>query len=103
MLVTQAGDLDSLRKDYSNCMVDVTIEHLDKKTGTRAFKKAAQGACLEKRSAYIEALAKDEVAYGSTPEEAQEYAREEADSVMNAMVNGYDDMQQSNTRPSKET
>ncbi|MEM1131685.1 MAG: hypothetical protein AAGH53_01985 [Pseudomonadota bacterium] len=102
MVAAQAADADALRKAYSNCMVDVTIENLDNKVKERAFRNVAKDACPAERAAYIEAIVKDEMEYDATQEEAQKYATEEADGIIEAMAGGYGDMVASNTRPSKE-
>lgn len=102
VLATQAADIETLRKDYSNCVVDMTIESLDNNMADRAFKKAAAEACPEKREKYIEALFKDERDFGASDSEAREYAEEEADAVLLGMVNGYADMKAANTRPVRE-
>ncbi|WOE74019.1 hypothetical protein [Alterisphingorhabdus coralli] len=102
MVTAQAMDADSLRKAYSNCMVDVTIENLDNKVKERAFRKVAEGACPAERAAYMEAIVKDEMEYDASQEDAEAYATEEANGIIEAMAGGYRDMAATNTRPSKE-
>lgn len=102
LLVAQAGDPDDLRKTYSNCVVDMTIESLKSNMGERTFKNAASKACSAERAAYVDAIAKDEMEYGSNEDEAKQFAEEEADTVVAAMVNSYGDFKSTSTQPTKE-
>lgn len=95
-------DSDSMRVAYSNCLVEFTTTHLDEKTGTGAFKKAAQDACLSERNAMIAAMKKDEMEFGSSESEAASFAKEEADGVLFSFTDGYAGFASSNTRPVKE-
>ena len=96
------ADIESARVGYSNCLVDYTVEQLEMKTGTSAFKKGAKNACSEERQAMISALKKDEMEFGSSESEATSYATEEADSVLFAYTDNYAGYASSNTRPVRE-
>ena len=95
-------DSDTTRLAYSNCLVEFTTTHLDEKTGTSEFRKAAVDACPSERSAMIAAMKKDEMEFGSSESEAAKYAREEADGVLFSFTDGYAGFASSNTRPVKE-
>lgn len=96
------ADAETSRVNYSNCVTDFTITHLEQKTARGAFKKAAPDACPDERSAMIAAMKKDELEFGSTEKEAADYATEEADSVLLAFTDGYAGYLSSNTRPVRE-
>lgn len=93
------ADAEAGRVNYSNCLTEFTIAQLDAKAARGAFKKAAAKACLDERNAMIAAMKKDEVEFGSTEQEATEYATEEADGVLFAFTDGYSSYLSSNTRP----
>ncbi|MEP2102429.1 MAG: hypothetical protein ABJP02_13075 [Parasphingorhabdus sp.] len=99
---TGMADTETSRVNYSNCLTDFTITHLDQKTERRAFVKAAADACPDERSAMIAAMKKDELDFGSTEQEATDYANEEADGVLFAFRDGYSGYMNSSTRPVKE-
>ncbi len=99
---TTMVDMESNRVAYNNCLVEFTTEHLDLKTGTRAFKSAAKEACASERNAYIASIKKDELEFGSSESEATTYATEEADNVLYSYTDGYASYASSNTRPVKE-
>ena len=92
------ADSDATRIAYSNCLVEFTTTHLDEKTGTSAFKKAAKDACPNERTA----MKKDEMEFGSSEREAVSYATEEADGVLFSFTDGYAGYASSNTHPIKE-
>lgn len=96
------ADAETARVAYSNCLVDFTTTQLDEKTGTSAYKKAAQTACSGERDAMISAIKKDEMTYGSSDDEATSFAKEEADGVLFAFTDSYAGYVSSHTRPVKE-
>lgn len=99
---TGLADAETGRVNYSNCLTDFTTTHLDQKSTRSAFKRASKTACLDERSAMIAAMKKDELDFGSTEQEAIDYATEEADGVLFAFTDAYAGYLSSNTRPVKE-
>lgn len=95
-------DAETDRVSYNNCLVDFTITHLDQKTGLSAFRKAAKEACTTERDALVAAIKKDELEFGSTDQEATDYAQEEAGNVLFSYVDSYSGYLNSNSRPVKE-
>ncbi|MBF6601565.1 MAG: hypothetical protein ITG03_01175 [Sphingorhabdus sp.] len=94
-------DAEATRLSYSNCLTDFTVTHLDQKTARAQFKKAAETACPEERSAMTAAIKKDEMEFGSSDAEATAYANEEVTSVLSSFTEGYAGYLSSNTRPVK--
>lgn len=99
---TAMVDAEASRVNYSNCLTDFTVTHLDQKTARVAFRKAAETACAEERNAMIAAIKKDELEFGSSEAEATSYANEEAASVLSSFTEGYAGYLSSNTRPVKQ-
>lgn len=96
------ADAGTARVAYSNCLVEFTSTHLDEKTGTSVFKKAAPTACPDERIAMIATIKKDELEFGSSESEATSFATEEADGVLFSFTDGYAGYASSSTRPIKE-
>lgn len=96
------ADAETARVAYSNCLVEFTSTHLDEKTGTSAFKKAAPTACPDERNAMIATIKKDELEFGSSESEATSFATEEANGVLFSFTDGYAGYASSSTRPVKE-
>ncbi len=95
-------DAETSRVNYSNCLTDFTVTHLTQKTARGPFKKAVKDACTDERSAMIAAMKKDELEFGSTEQEATDYATEEADGVLFSFTDGYAGYMSSGTMPVKE-
>jgi len=95
-------DAETNRVTYNNCLVDFVTTHLDQKTGLSAFRKEAKEACPTERDALVAAIKKDELEFGSTNQEATDYAQEEAGNVLFAYIDSYSNYLNSNTRPVKE-
>ena len=95
-------DSETDRISYNNCLVDFVSTHLDQKTGLSAFRKAAKEACTNERDVWIAAIKKDELEFGSTEQEAKEYAQEEAGNVLFGYIDSCMGYLNSNTRPVKE-
>lgn len=97
-----AMDAETNRIAYNNCLVDFVTTHLDQKTTLNTFRGAAKKACTAERDALITAIKKDELEFGSTDQEATDYAEEEAGNVLFAYIDSYSGYLNSNTRPVKE-
>lgn len=95
-------DAESDRVAYNNCLVDFVLSHLELKTGLSAFRSAAKEACIAERDSYIASIKKDELEFGSTNQEATDYAEEEAGNVLFSFIDSYNSFLNSNSRPVKE-
>ena len=96
------ADADTARVAYSNCLVDFTTAQLDEKIGAGPFKKSASAVCLDERAAMIAAIKKDEMEFGSSASEANQFATEEADGVLFSFTDAYAGYANTSTRPVKE-
>ena len=95
-------DSETNRVAYNNCLVEFTTTHLEQKTGLSAFRKAAKDACKSEKDALVAAIKKDELEFGSTDQEATDYAAEEAGNVLFSYIDSYNSYLNSNTRPVKQ-
>lgn len=95
-------DAETDRVAYNNCLVEFTSTHLDQGTTLSAFRKAAKDACTSERDALVAAIKKDELEFGSTNQEATDYAVEEAGNVLFSYIDSYNGYLNSSTRPVKE-
>ncbi|MEP2988969.1 MAG: hypothetical protein ABJN65_13340 [Parasphingorhabdus sp.] len=103
VLVSAAAmDMETNRVAYNNCLVEFTSTHLDQKTGLSVFRPVAKEACSSERDALVAAIKKDELEFGSTNQEATDYAVEEAGNVLFFYIDAYNGYLNSNTRPVKE-
>ena len=79
-------DAETDRVAYNNCLVDFVITHLDQKSNLSTFRTTSKEACTQERDALISSIKKDELEFGSTNQEATDYAEEEAGNVLFAYI-----------------
>jgi hypothetical protein len=102
LVAAQSGDIEKGRVQLANCVAKMTIEHLGKKTPKPLFEDAASSACTKQKEKYMTLIKADELQFGSSDSEAREYAKEEADNVVDSFVSAYDDYLETGTIPSLE-
>ncbi len=98
----QNDPLDAARIVYSNCLIDVVNEHLDKDESENSFDTAAKTACESEKAAYRAMIVNTERAMGSNASAAQQYADEEIAMVVNSWSANYNDLKSDKSRPVKE-
>ncbi len=101
MAAGKADPQDEARKAFFNCLVELSVENLDKDTSVSDYTKLAQEACVDKKTVYHDIIAKAERAY-SKPAEADKYANEEVQMIVDASTRDYGTFKQDKTRPVKE-
>lgn len=100
--MAMAGDpMEDARVNLNNCLIDLSIEHLDLKTNAKGFEKMADTSCTRERQMFFDIVAKDEQQYGSSKSEAEKYATEEVEGIINGFVESYKQHAAANTRPAK--
>jgi hypothetical protein len=95
----KADPMDTARKAYNNCVVKVVIDSLDKKSSQSAYNESVAAGCQTERTIYRDMLVKSEIGYGSKRSEAEQYADEEIQTILDVHSGSYGDHQQNNTRP----
>lgn len=98
MSMAQGDPVETARKSLNACLTTYTNEALDAKTPPGEFTKAASTACTTEKSAFVEALVKSEMQYGGKKTEAESYASEEAQMIVDSYVGSYGDYLSSSTR-----
>ena len=102
LVAAQSGNIEKGRVQLTNCVAKMTIEHLGKKTPRPLFEDAARSACTKEKEKYMALVKADEQQFGASESEAQEYAKEEADNVVESFVSAYEDYLETNTIPALE-
>jgi hypothetical protein len=80
---------NTARKAFNNCMVEVHNKAIDAKDSVSSFNKAAQEACPTERVAYHDIVAKSERGFGSSAKDADQYANEEVQSIVDSVTSAY--------------
>jgi hypothetical protein len=82
---------DDARKAFNNCLVE---EHnsavSDKKSGSE-FNKQLETACTDTRKTYFDIIVKAEKGYGSKQADAEQFANEEIQAVIDSITSAFGD------------
>jgi hypothetical protein len=70
-------------------MVEVHNKAMEAKSSPSEFNKVAQGACMPERTTYHDIIAKGERGFGSSAKEADQYANEEVQSIVDSITSAF--------------
>lgn len=87
-LVVQDAQEDA-RISYNNCLVDVHNQAIKLGTATNEFKKDVPSQCTPQRKIYYDIIYSNEKSDGISNSEADEYALEECNSVLDYIIREY--------------
>lgn len=91
-MAAMKGDaMDSARKAYNNCMIEVHNVAVTEKASPSAFIKTSDAACPTERAAYKAILVKSERSYGSSQAEAEKFAAEEIQMLIDSVVTSFNE------------
>jgi hypothetical protein len=91
MAAMKADPLDNARKALNNCMIEVHNDAVGEKMSPSAFIKTTESACPEQRAAYRAMLVKNELAMKSTRKDAEQFADEEVQILIDSVVTAFND------------
>lgn len=91
-MAAMKGDaLDTARKAYNNCMIETHNKAVGEKTSPSDFLKAAESACQAERTAYHGIMVRAERGYGSSQADAEKFANEEVQMMVDAIVSSFNE------------
>ncbi len=91
-MATMKGDaMDSARKAFNNCLIETHNTAVAEKASPSDFIKTSDAACPTERAAYKEILVKSERSYGSSQSEAEKFASEEIQMIVNSIVASFNE------------
>ncbi|WP_395614923.1 hypothetical protein [Sphingorhabdus sp.] len=91
-MAAMKGDaMDNARKAYNNCMIEVHNVAVTEKASPSAFIKTSDAACPTERAAYKAILVKSERSYGSSQAEAEKFAAEEIQMLIDSVVTSFNE------------
>jgi hypothetical protein len=102
MAPTKNDPVTIARKAFSNCLVDVTIASLEKKEAETAFVEIATAACPDEKSKFRNAVIASERGFGSKMSDAEEFANDEVQGLIDRYTGSYADFAKDNTQPTKQ-
>ncbi|WP_397603392.1 hypothetical protein [Sphingorhabdus sp.] len=91
-MAAMKGDaLDNARKAFNNCMIEVHNVAVSEKLTPSAFIKKSDEACPTERAAYKAILVKAERSYGSSLADAEKFAAEEIQMLVDSVVTSFNE------------
>ncbi|GGB69301.1 hypothetical protein [Blastomonas aquatica] len=101
MTMAQGDPVDGARASFNACLTKFTNESLDAKKTPSEFAKESASACAPEKTALVNAMIKSEMQYGGQQAEAESYAGEETQMIIDSYVGSYGDYLSSNSRHGK--
>ncbi|MEZ5708917.1 MAG: hypothetical protein R3E02_05960 [Blastomonas sp.] len=98
VLMMQGGTVADVITDYSNCLVEVTNADLDKELSGVDHAKALQDSCPDEKQAYWDSTVRDEMGFGSSRAEAEQFATDEVAAMIETYNAQYGDLKSRNVR-----
>lgn len=102
MAAMKADPLDDARKGFNNCMVEVHNKAVDEKASPSDFLKTAEAACPTERASYRDIMIKAERGYGSSVKDAEKFASEEVQMMLDGFVGSFNENAESGAKLTRE-
>lgn len=91
-MASMKGDaMDTARKAFNNCLIETHNAAVAEKASPSDFIKTSDVACPTQRAAYKEILVKSERSYGSSQAEAEKFAAEEIQMIVDSVVASFNE------------
>lgn len=91
-MAAMKGDaMDNARKAFNNCMIETHNTAVGEKASPSDFIKTSDAACPTERAAYKEILIKSERSYGSSMADAEKFASEEIQMIVDSIVTSFNE------------
>lgn len=98
MAAMKSDPMDNARKAFNNCMIATHNKAIDDKTPPNSFTKMADESCVTERAAYREILIKSERSYGSNQNDAEKFANEEVQMIVDSIVTSFNENVENNAK-----
>ena len=91
-MAAMKGDaMDNARKAFNNCMIETHNTAVGEKATPSDFIKTSDVACPTERAAYKEILVKSERSYGASAADADKFASEEIQMIVDSVVASFNE------------
>jgi hypothetical protein len=102
MAAMKADAQQLARKELNNCFVEEHNKAVSEKKDSAAFNEQLASACTEKRKVYFDLVVKAERGFGSKQADAEEYANDEIQSIVDSIVGAFGENATSGAQLQKE-
>jgi hypothetical protein len=91
MAAMKADPMDNARKAYNNCLIETHNKAVDEKVSPSDFLKTAEASCTTERTSYNDMLVRAERGYGSNAKDAEKFASEEIQMMLDGIVSSFNE------------
>jgi hypothetical protein len=91
MAAQKADPMDNARKAFNNCMIETHNKAVEEKASPSDFIKTTEGACTPLRTTYRDILIRSERSYGSSQKDAEKFADEEVQMIVDSVVSAFNE------------
>ena len=91
MAAMKGDPQDDARKAFNNCLVKEHNEAIDAKKSGSEFNEQIAAACVDTRKTYHDLIVRAEIGFKSKPADAEEYAGEEIQAVVDSITAQFGD------------
>jgi hypothetical protein len=81
--------VDNARRSFNNCLIELHNKAVGDKMSASAFNDAVNAACPAEKTAYHDLIVKAELGYKSKPADAEQFAKEEVQSVIDYVTSNF--------------
>jgi hypothetical protein len=91
MMAMKGDPQDDARKALNNCFFEEHNKAVASKASGAEFNEQLAAACTDERKVYFDILVKGELAFKAKLADAEEYANEEIQSIVDSVTNAFED------------
>jgi hypothetical protein len=91
MMAIKGDPQDDARKALNNCYFEVHNKAVTEKKSGADFNEQIASSCTDERKIYFDILVKGELAFKAKQADAEEYANEEIQSIIDSVTNAFGD------------
>jgi hypothetical protein len=102
MAAQKADPMNNARKAFNNCMIETHNKGVTDKVSPSDFLKTAEAACPTERTAYHSMMVKAERGYGSSQKDAEAFANEEVQMMIDGVVSAFNENAETGAKLSPE-
>jgi hypothetical protein len=94
--------VDNARRTFNNCLIELHNKAVGDKMSSSAFNDAVNAACTVEKTAYHDLIVRAELGYKSKPADAEQFAKEEVQAVIDYVTSNFSENTASGAKMSPE-
>jgi hypothetical protein len=89
MVMAKPDPVDMARKNFNNCLIELHNKGVDGKISLSAFRESMAENCIAEKTGYRDLIVKAERGYGSKQAEAEKFADEEVQAIVDSIASSF--------------